>query len=52
MDVGHRQYVDLTGESLWVWDELKETEERAKAQQVKIVHCCGFDSIPSVLHCI
>jgi len=39
-------YVDLTGEPEfvdWMWAEHHETAERSGA---RLVHCCGFDSIP------
>ncbi len=39
-------YVDLTGEPLFVDAIISRYHERAKAQHVKIVHACGFDSIP------
>jgi short subunit dehydrogenase-like uncharacterized protein len=39
-------YADLTGEVLFVHDSI-ERHERAKATGARIVHSCGFDSIPS-----
>lgn len=39
-------YVDLTGEPLFVERMIQRYHERAKSQRVKIVHACGFDSIP------
>ena len=41
-------YVDLTGEILFVHDSLAR-HDRARANNVRIVHSCGFDSIPSDL---
>ena len=40
-------YCDLTGESQWIRKMIDQHHEAAKAKGVKIVHCCGFDSIPS-----
>ncbi|AKH68149.1 hypothetical protein IMCC21906_00456 [Spongiibacter sp. IMCC21906] len=42
-------YCDLTGEAQWIRRMLDEHEEAAKASGARIVHCCGFDSIPSDL---
>src|SRR3954447_35426 len=39
-------YCDLTGEVLFVKDSI-ERHEQAKASGARIVHSCGFDSIPS-----
>ena len=39
-------YVDLTGEPLWVMEMQKKYGEAAEARGVRIVNCCGFDSIP------
>ena len=41
-------YADLTGEVLFV-HESAERHERAAASGARIVHSCGFDSIPSDL---
>ena len=41
-------YVDLTGEILFTHASLSR-HERARAADVRIVHSCGFDSIPSDL---
>jgi short subunit dehydrogenase-like uncharacterized protein len=41
-------YADLTGEVLFVRDSLKHSERAAKTG-ARIVHSCGFDSIPSDL---
>lgn len=40
-------YCDLTGEVQWIRRMIQIYEERAKATGARIVHCCGFDSIPS-----
>lgn len=40
-------YCDLTGEVQWIRDMLVKYEDQAKASGARIVHCCGFDSIPS-----
>jgi len=41
-------YCDLTGEVQWIDRMLKKYENSAKASGARIVHCSGFDSIPSV----
>jgi short subunit dehydrogenase-like uncharacterized protein len=40
-------YCDLTGEVQWIRRMIQLYEERAKVTGARIVHCCGFDSIPS-----
>ncbi len=42
-------YCDLTGEVQWIRRMIIEHEAKAKASGARIVHCCGFDSIPSDL---
>lgn len=42
-------YCDLTGEVPWMRRMLDEHAEAAEASGARIVHCCGFDSIPSDL---
>lgn len=42
-------YCDLTGEPQWIWQMLQEHEQKAKQTGARIMHCCGFDSIPSDL---
>lgn len=42
-------YCDLTGEPQWIRKMQLAHEERAKESGARIVHCCGFDSIPSDL---
>jgi short subunit dehydrogenase-like uncharacterized protein len=40
-------YCDLTGEVQWVRRMIERYEARARESGARIVHCCGFDSIPS-----
>ena len=40
-------YCDLTGEVQWMRKMIDKHHEAAKAKGVRIVHTCGFDSIPS-----
>lgn len=40
-------YCDLTGEPQWIKRMLDKYEAQAKETGARIVHCCGFDSIPS-----
>ncbi|KEF32390.1 putative membrane protein [Marinobacter nitratireducens] len=40
-------YCDLTGEVQWIRRMIQRYEEEAKSSGARIVHCCGFDSIPS-----
>ena len=42
-------YCDLTGEVPWMRQMLDAHEEAAIASGARLVHCCGFDSIPSDL---
>lgn len=42
-------YCDLTGEPQWIDEMLEKYEGAAKQSGARIVHCCGFDSIPSDL---
>lgn len=42
-------YVDLTGEVQFIRDSIDRFDARAKQTGARIVHCCGFDSIPSDL---
>lgn len=39
-------YVDLSGEPGWMHDTIAAHSEAAKASGARIVHSCGFDSIP------
>lgn len=42
-------YCDLTGEVQWIKRMVDRYEATARASGARIVHCCGFDSIPSDL---
>lgn len=42
-------YCDLTGEFQWIRRMIKTYEAAAQQSEARIVHCCGFDSIPSDL---
>uniref|UniRef100_UPI0030D8C984 saccharopine dehydrogenase family protein n=1 Tax=uncultured Marinobacter sp. TaxID=187379 RepID=UPI0030D8C984 len=42
-------YCDLTGEVQWIRRMIQLYEARAKVTGARIVHCCGFDSVPSDL---
>ena len=39
-------YVDLSGEPAWMREMIDQYGERAKRTGARIVHSCGFDSIP------
>jgi short subunit dehydrogenase-like uncharacterized protein len=39
-------YCDLTGEVHWIRRMIATYEEQARESGARIVHCCGFDSIP------
>jgi len=39
-------YVDLSGEPLWMKDMIAKYDAPAKKSGARIVHSCGFDSIP------
>jgi short subunit dehydrogenase-like uncharacterized protein len=40
-------YADLTGETLFMREAIDRFDAKAKASGARIVHTCGFDSIPS-----
>ncbi|MDH3334969.1 MAG: saccharopine dehydrogenase NADP-binding domain-containing protein, partial [Gammaproteobacteria bacterium] len=40
-------YCDLAGEVQWIRKMIDTHQERAAQTGARIVHCCGFDSIPS-----
>lgn len=40
-------YCDLCGEPQWIRAMIDQFEQEAKQSGARIVHCCGFDSIPS-----
>lgn len=42
-------YCDLTGELQWISKMIRQHEATAKKSGARIVHCSGFDSIPSDL---
>jgi short subunit dehydrogenase-like uncharacterized protein len=42
-------YCDLTGEAQWIHTMIRAHHARAEGSGARIVHCCGFDSIPSDL---
>lgn len=42
-------YCDLTGEPQWIKKMVDQYQDVAKASGARIVHSCGFDSIPSDL---
>lgn len=42
-------YCDLTGEPQWVRQMIERYQAAAQSSGAHIVHCCGFDSIPSDL---
>jgi short subunit dehydrogenase-like uncharacterized protein len=42
-------YCDLTGEVQWIRRMIERYSAAAAASGARIVHCCGFDSIPSDL---
>jgi short subunit dehydrogenase-like uncharacterized protein len=46
---GGADYCDLTGEVQWIRRMVQRHEAAAGASGARIVHCCGFDSIPSDL---
>jgi len=46
---GGTDYCDLTGEVQWIRRMIERYEAAAQASGARIVHCCGFDSIPSDL---
>lgn len=48
-------YVDLTGEPAFVADVVQKLDASAREGKVRLVSCCGFDSIPhdvGVLHAV
>lgn len=40
-------YCDLTGEAQWIKRMVDKYELTAQQSGARIVHCCGFDSVPS-----
>ena len=45
-------YCDITGEVQWVREMIHQHERTACDSGARLVHCCGFDSIPSDLGCL
>jgi short subunit dehydrogenase-like uncharacterized protein len=45
-------YCDLTGEAPWIRRMIDAHHQTAVENGARIVHCCGFDSIPSDLGCL
>lgn len=43
---GGADYVDITGEPAFVARTLDELDADAQREKVRVVSCCGFDSIP------
>ncbi len=39
-------YCDLAGEVQWIRKMIDQHHERAQQTGARIVHCCGFDSVP------
>jgi len=39
-------YCDLAGETQWIRRMIDTYHERARETGARIVHCCGFDSVP------
>ena len=42
-------YCDLTGEAQWMAGVFEQINPIARESGARLVHCCGFDSIPSDL---
>ncbi|AKS33380.1 saccharopine dehydrogenase family protein [Mycolicibacterium goodii] len=42
-------YADLTGETMFIRDSIDRYHEQAAGNGARIVHSCGFDSVPSDL---
>lgn len=40
-------YVDITGETWFIRDMIDKYHDKAEERRVRIVTCCGYDSIPS-----
>lgn len=40
-------YCDITGEIQYIRKTMDEFDAAAKAKGVRIVHACGFDSVPT-----
>ncbi|MFH2005182.1 MAG: saccharopine dehydrogenase NADP-binding domain-containing protein [bacterium] len=44
-------YCDITGEPAWIRQMIDAHHEQAQQNRVRVVHCCGVDSVPSDLGC-
>ncbi|WP_417357449.1 MULTISPECIES: saccharopine dehydrogenase family protein [Gammaproteobacteria] len=44
---GGTDYCDLTGEAQWIKRMVDKYQAAARHSGARIVHCCGFDSVPS-----
>jgi short subunit dehydrogenase-like uncharacterized protein len=42
-------YLDLAGEVQWIYRMIRAHEATARETGARIIHCCGFDSVPSDL---
>ncbi|GIM11979.1 hypothetical protein Vretimale_15411 [Volvox reticuliferus] len=42
-------YADITGEVPWVRRSIQRHHAAAASKGVKVLHCCGYDSVPSDL---
>lgn len=42
-------YVDITGEPDFVANSIRRAHDQAEKKGLRIIHCCGFDSIPADL---
>jgi short subunit dehydrogenase-like uncharacterized protein len=42
-------YCDLTGEAPWIREMIDRHHKEAERKELRLVHCCGYDSIPSDL---
>ena len=42
-------YCDLTGEPQWMASVFERVSDAAEESGARMIHCCGFDSIPSDL---
>ena len=45
-------YCDITGETPFIKTSIESYHTLAAKRRIKIVHCCGYDSIPSDLGCL
>jgi short subunit dehydrogenase-like uncharacterized protein len=45
-------YCDITGEPQFIRKNIEDLHSAAVSSGCKIVHCCGFDSLPSEMACL